>query len=1045
MAVEDRLEHLLLLWEDRYRAGQKVTPEDLCGDCPELCETLRQHIVTRLHIHFASSVETRPAALPDTVETGQAALPDTLDASPHRPEVVRLPIQKKWPEIPGYEILDELGRGGMGVVYKARQIRPDRFVALKMILSGGLASHSDLERFRREASVIARLNHPHLVQIYEVGEFEAVPFFSLELMEGGSLATRASGLPQPAIETARLVETLARAIHRVHEAGVIHRDLKPANILLTMDGTPKVADFGLAKRIGEAGPTLTGNILGTPSYMAPEQASGRVEHIGPHTDVYALGAILYELLTGRPPFLGVDAWLTIRQVTDAEAVPPRRFQPAVPIDLDTICQKCLEKEPRKRYGSGRELADDLSRFLAGEPIRARPISLWERAVKWARRKPTAAGLLAVSALAVVLLVAGAAVYVIHQRQALAETRKLAEQSRRRLVQLNVNEGTYAIDRGDWFGSLVWFAEALRLEEGDAKRERMHRVRLAAVLRQCPRQVLIGFHDSRVRQVTFSSDGRRMLSASEDGTAKLWDIDTGQSILTLRQSTAMLGAALSSDGQSVATAGADGAARLWDAATGQLTAELPHAGPVISVSFDSAGRRLLTASEDGTACVWTVATGKGPLSTMRHARPVRSAAFSADGTKVVTASADHTAAVWDTATARPLTPPLRHPETVNCAAFDPEGRRIVTAGADGLARIWDAATGQPSSIVLKHRLTIARASFTSDGRGVLTASNDHTASLWDAATGQLMTPSFQMESGVNVVAIDPRGAWIITGGDDNTACLWDARTGRWLPPLLQHQGAVLDVGFVLDEKRVVTGGNGGTARVWDVSRQLEPVRLGVRSSNRAALAARWSSPDGSRHATLEHDHAIQVRHANTGELLGPALPQRNRVFHAAFNTDGRLLLTASDANVARIWEVASGDLLAPLLRHKGVVTFAQFSPDDKLILTADDEQLARVWDARTGEPLTPPLRFTGAVRAATFARNNTAVDLTGDDGTSWLWDLRPDDRPVEDFRDLAQAMSGNRIDPARGLLPLGLETWRKTWHLVRSRHPEDFGPLPKNPE
>jgi tetratricopeptide (TPR) repeat protein len=332
--------------------------------------------------------------------------------------------------VPGYEILGELGRGGMGVVYKARQIAADRVVALKMILAGSHAGPAELARFKTEAEAVARLQHPHIIGVYEVGEHQGRPFFSLEFCAGGSLDKRLSGTPLPPAEAARVVETLAGAVQAAHDKQVIHRDLKPANVLLAEDGTLKVTDFGLAKKLDEAGQTQSGSVLGTPSYMAPEQAGGHRKEIGPWTDVYALGAILYDCLTGRPPFRAATPLDTLLQVLSDEPVPPRRLQPKTPRDLETICQKCLQKDPKKRYSSARDLAEDLRRFQAGEPIRARPVGPWGRTVKWVRRRPAVAGLLAVCVAALVALAVGGWRYNVQLRQqahlleeALGEARK----------------------------------------------------------------------------------------------------------------------------------------------------------------------------------------------------------------------------------------------------------------------------------------------------------------------------------------------------------------------------------------------------------------------------------------------------------------------------------------------------------------------------------------------------------------------------------------------------------------------------------------------
>jgi serine/threonine-protein kinase len=333
--------------------------------------------------------------------------------------------KKPLPVVAGYELLGPLGRGGMSIVYQARQVKLGRMVALKMILGGAHARPGDLARFRAEAEAVARLQHPHIIQIYEVGEQDGWAYFALEVVPGGSLARELAGRPQPVAPSARLVETLARTMAFAHERGIVHRDLKPANILLAgvrKDGeapsltpdpwplTPKISDFGLAKRLDAERPTATaagrtraGELLGTPSYMAPEQTTGRSAEVGPAADVYALGAILYECLTGRPPFQAATPLDIIFQVRTEEPVPPRRLVPSVPRDLNTICLKCLEKEPRRRYSSAAAFADDLRRFLSGARVHARSAGPWERTVRWARRKKTMAAILAVSSIAVLIV------------------------------------------------------------------------------------------------------------------------------------------------------------------------------------------------------------------------------------------------------------------------------------------------------------------------------------------------------------------------------------------------------------------------------------------------------------------------------------------------------------------------------------------------------------------------------------------------------------------------------------------------------------------
>ena len=322
------------------------------------------------------------------------------------------------PAIPGYELLETLGAGGMGVVYLARQTGLNRRVAVKMIRGGSQARPDHFARFRIEAEAVARLRHPNIIQIHEIGEVDGLPFVSLELLEGGSLADRLEGTPQPARQTAELLLTLASAIQVAHDVGIVHRDLKPSNVLFTEDGIPIITDFGLAKRIdSDSRQTETGQIMGSPSYMAPEQARGHTRDVGPAADVYALGAILYEMLTGRPPFKGETPMETVRQVIDDEVVPPSRLVPKVDRDLETICLKCLSKEPPRRYASASALAEDLDRHRKGESIHARRVSPVERGAKWARRRPAAAALLALGLAAFLGLTVGGAFYEHNQRVA----------------------------------------------------------------------------------------------------------------------------------------------------------------------------------------------------------------------------------------------------------------------------------------------------------------------------------------------------------------------------------------------------------------------------------------------------------------------------------------------------------------------------------------------------------------------------------------------------------------------------------------------------
>jgi serine/threonine-protein kinase len=399
MTHDPRLDQLL---EELLESGGD--PEEACRSCPELLPTVR------VKLRRVRMLERDIDALfpPSSTDV------DGKDATIPEPEI---------PVIPGYEIQEVLGRGGFGIVYKVQHLRLGRSVALKLLLAGPYAGRDERQRFQHEAKAVASLRHPNIVQVYDVGEADGWPYFTMELVEGGSLAQTLEGIPYPVHQAAVLVATLAEAMQAAHQCALVHRDLKPGNILLTADGTPKVTDFGLARSLeGGAGLTLTGVRMGTPSYMAPEQARGDKNAIGPATDVYALGAILYELLTGRPPFLGETPGATLQQVLADDPVAPAWLNPAVPCDLETICLKCLQKGPAERYGSAAALADDLRRFERGEPIAARPAGTLERGAKWARRRPAVAALLAAGLLMLVGITAAAVWYADDRAQLRADAR-----------------------------------------------------------------------------------------------------------------------------------------------------------------------------------------------------------------------------------------------------------------------------------------------------------------------------------------------------------------------------------------------------------------------------------------------------------------------------------------------------------------------------------------------------------------------------------------------------------------------------------------------